>query len=367
VPVVDVRFEDNPSYRGRVFVTSSAAGESSQEGDEIEASYFTHYLLAALRGAADLSGDRLVSLEEAYRYVYKQTVARTSETVAGVQHPTYDVDVTGYGELVLTRLTTRHSYVVLPKEAAGTFYVRSQETGTLVAELAKEAGEILRLALPAGRYEITHPEADALLAREVTTVAGSDVALDLGSMTRRKLAATARKGENELATEVETPPAGHHLLALSYSTRSGYLDDAGLLHGIGTSYDWDGGVYRLGVGFAWGRDAYRRDDGIDVTLDDLTLSLRAGATARLAAWARALAALELGPVWVSQRGALPGGDVQAKSSVAFAYRGRLGLEVDLRPLILSATGSAGQVVYQRSDGTAAQWVAGFEACLGTRF
>jgi uncharacterized caspase-like protein len=56
VPVVDVRFDDH-TYRGRVFITSSTAGESSQESDQLKASFFTHYLLSGLRGAADDSDD----------------------------------------------------------------------------------------------------------------------------------------------------------------------------------------------------------------------------------------------------------------------------------------------------------------------
>lgn len=61
-------FDEARSYEGRVYITSSAAGERAQESDEIQGSVFTHYLLAGLRGAADDSGDRRVSLEEAYRF-----------------------------------------------------------------------------------------------------------------------------------------------------------------------------------------------------------------------------------------------------------------------------------------------------------
>jgi uncharacterized caspase-like protein len=55
---------------GEVVITSSSADELSQESDEVGGSYFTHYLLSGLRGAADTSGDGEVTLDEAYRYVY---------------------------------------------------------------------------------------------------------------------------------------------------------------------------------------------------------------------------------------------------------------------------------------------------------
>jgi uncharacterized caspase-like protein len=53
------------SAEGYAFLTSSAATEASQESDTIESSYFTHSLVAGLRGAADTIGDGRVPLNEA--------------------------------------------------------------------------------------------------------------------------------------------------------------------------------------------------------------------------------------------------------------------------------------------------------------
>src|SRR5690606_40141662 len=42
--------------RGHAYLTSSAADEVAQESDRIGGSFFTHHLLAGLRGAADAKG-----------------------------------------------------------------------------------------------------------------------------------------------------------------------------------------------------------------------------------------------------------------------------------------------------------------------
>lgn len=58
---------------GHAFLTSSSADEAAQESDRIGASFFTHYLVSGLRGAADASGDRRITLTEAYRFAFEET------------------------------------------------------------------------------------------------------------------------------------------------------------------------------------------------------------------------------------------------------------------------------------------------------
>src|SRR5262249_26036883 len=50
--------------RGHAFLTSSSAEEAAQESDQIGSSFFTHYLVSGLRGAADTTGDGRITLLE---------------------------------------------------------------------------------------------------------------------------------------------------------------------------------------------------------------------------------------------------------------------------------------------------------------
>jgi len=91
--------DESTSMRGHAFLTSSAATEVAQESDRIHASYFTHYLVSGLRGAADLSGDGRITLNEAYQFAFNETLGRTVDTKGGVQHPSYDINMSGTGDV----------------------------------------------------------------------------------------------------------------------------------------------------------------------------------------------------------------------------------------------------------------------------
>ena len=104
IPEFAIKLEDRVEAEGTAMISSSTAGESSQESDRLRASFFSHHLVNALRGAADRNGDGRVTLSEAYAYSYAQTLRSSGQTLQ-LQHPTYAYDVKGSGDLVLTTLS----------------------------------------------------------------------------------------------------------------------------------------------------------------------------------------------------------------------------------------------------------------------
>ena len=138
---------------GQVVITSSSGDEASQESDEIGGSYFTHFLSSALVGAADEDGDDLVTLAETYRYVYHETVYRTSATRSGTQHPTYEWDLAGKGDVVLADLSASRSTLVFPADMYGAYAIFDQNRRAFVAEVELK-GDGLELALRPGTYLI---------------------------------------------------------------------------------------------------------------------------------------------------------------------------------------------------------------------
>ncbi|MCA9689359.1 MAG: caspase family protein [Myxococcales bacterium] len=140
---------------GHAYLTSSSDDEAAQESDRIRGSFFTHFLLTGLRGAADVNGDRLVTLNEAYRFAFDETLARTELTAGGPQHAAYDIKLTGTGDVVMTDLRETTSKLEIAAEVGGRIYVRT-EGGELVAELYKPpaAGAVV-LAVEPGTYKIT--------------------------------------------------------------------------------------------------------------------------------------------------------------------------------------------------------------------
>jgi len=140
------------SVAGHAFLTSSSADEAAQESDRVGGSFFTHFFTTGLRGAADVDGDRYVTLTEAYRFAFEETLARTESTRGGAQHAAYDIQLAGSGDLVMTDLRKPSATLVLGADVVGRISVR-RVGGPLAAELYKPAGS-LALAIEPGAYQI---------------------------------------------------------------------------------------------------------------------------------------------------------------------------------------------------------------------
>ena len=111
------------------------------------------YLLSGMRGAADSNRDGRVTLNEAYQFAYNETLQRTETSRAGAQHPAYDIQLAGTGDLVMTDLHTSTSRLVLSRELFGRIYVRDA-SGHLLVELRKEPSYPVELGLEPGPYQV---------------------------------------------------------------------------------------------------------------------------------------------------------------------------------------------------------------------
>ena len=79
---------------GRVIITASGTNEVSMELAELNHGIFTYHLLKAINGEADANGDRMITIDEIYDYVY-ENVLRDSRDYGGCQHPMKKGESTG--------------------------------------------------------------------------------------------------------------------------------------------------------------------------------------------------------------------------------------------------------------------------------
>jgi WD40 repeat protein/uncharacterized caspase-like protein/uncharacterized protein YgiM (DUF1202 family) len=84
--------------KGRVVLTASRAGEVSEERDDLGHGVFTYYLLEGLKGKADIDGDGVVTVDEAYSYISTHVPQATGQN----QHPVKKGEVEG--QLILGRI-----------------------------------------------------------------------------------------------------------------------------------------------------------------------------------------------------------------------------------------------------------------------
>ena len=358
VPIVDVDvLENDKRYRGGIFITAGAPGENAQESDELEASFFTHYLLSGLRGAADTSGDRRISLDEAYRFAYRHTLTRTRGTMLGPQHPTRHLNVEGQGQLVLTWLSERSSYLVIPEQRSGTYFLRETDSETLIAEVNKPAEQRVRIALEPGDYEIAKAENGLFLSQVVSIRPAQSVLLDESQMSARPLAEMQRKGG---------PAASVASLAVSYRLSTGYLFDAAPQHGAAASYLFSLGRLSLGPVLSVASSRYQRTDEIDVSLLTVEAGLRLRATLYTFWRVGLFAGLELLAAWNQQQGTLAGAREKI-TAYSFPERAIVGAHIELvSPFALVLYGHAGAIVYDTPSGPTARFSAGAGAGLELR-
>ncbi|MBN1838325.1 MAG: caspase family protein [Spirochaetales bacterium] len=211
--------DESSEMKGHAFLTSSSADEAAQESDRIEGSFFTHYLIAGMRGAADSTRDGQISLNEAYAYAFSETLARTESTAGGPQHPSYNIQLTGTGDLTVTDLRVASSGLWIQEDVGGRLFVRDQQ-GRLVVELRKDPSVPVLLALPAGEYLLRMERDGGMYESFVRLRVGRKEAIDSQDFVPLRTERATSRGpipswsheepfrmdEEELAARQGTPP-----------------------------------------------------------------------------------------------------------------------------------------------------------------
>lgn len=188
---------------GHAFLTSTSEHEAAQESARIRGSFFTYFLLSGLRGAADINQDRRVTLQEAYRFAFEETLARTETTAGGSQHPAYDIELVGTGDLVLTTLNQPSTEVEIAPEVSGRLLLHDQMTQRST-ELYKPPGSrALVLSLDVGVYRVTLDDGSQLWRGSLDLRSGRQQ-LNAGQLRPVPVEAVVRRGswpEEELSIE----------------------------------------------------------------------------------------------------------------------------------------------------------------------
>ncbi len=155
---------------GTVELRASSEGEAAQESEELEGAIFTHFLISGLRGAADADTDGGVTLNELYSYAFRRTLLR-SGTAQVLQHPEFAADLSGAGEVVLSRPKLASATLDVPANA-GRYLIFSMPSSRVVGELSGIGAS--RLAVPQSRLLVVRRNGeDTRVAELDLTMGGS--------------------------------------------------------------------------------------------------------------------------------------------------------------------------------------------------
>jgi hypothetical protein len=302
-PPLDPTALFNVATEGTALVSSSSGLESAHEADAVNGSFFTHHFAAGLLGAADRTGDGNVTLEEAFDYAKERTVRDSARLASTPQHPSFDLQLRGRQDIVLTSIATSSSALEVT-EASAPIEIIHLPSGVTIAEAPPGQGSV-RIAVPPGHYLVRSVVADRVLSREIDIRAGETAVIAGGQLVATGDARLALKGDKASGArpidESSTPPAHGgevQVFAGVSDTASATPVGAPVLGGGGSG---------LTRGFTYGLAAnYGITDrfAIGATLDDpLSLSYRFGKEGGFEAIPR----LVLGGIGYSDAAGLSGG------------------------------------------------------------
>ncbi len=198
--------DESSTMRGYAFLTSNTEHEAAQESERVKGSFFTYYLMTGMRGAADVSGDGKVTLDEAYQFAYQETLARTLRTQGGTQHPAYDMNLVGTGNVVITDVRQTSAGLLLSDELVGRLFIRT-ENNQLVAELQKPAGRAIELGLEPGKYNLDIQRQSQVAVAAVELKPGERLALRNSAFQTASSEQTVSRGGTEADQSPHPPKA----------------------------------------------------------------------------------------------------------------------------------------------------------------
>ncbi len=188
---------ERPSLTGKIVIASAGPDQSAFESQELGGSLFTQHFIAGLRGAADLSRDGRVTLEEAYRYAYARTLDSAAALSATPQTPEFDMDLRGAGELVLAETHRGRARLTLAIEAPGEWTVAPLDGSAEVLRFVKSAGPA-ELALEPGTFRLRARSGDGFAEETLQLQDGGAQIVTDADLARWPQAPAGRKGSGAI-------------------------------------------------------------------------------------------------------------------------------------------------------------------------
>jgi NAD(P)-dependent dehydrogenase (short-subunit alcohol dehydrogenase family) len=204
---VPVRYANELDVNGSAILTSSSAGEFSQESKDLQGSLFTHYFVAALRGAADFDHDGRVTLWEAYSQTKVRMLHRFASSPDAMQTPSFNMDIKGSDQVVLTRLDQGQASLILRGLPKGEYRVLDAANGLQVAEVfLDDPHGSSELALPKAAYKVYQVAGDVGLEGFADLRHDKRIELSLNDFRQSELGSLASKGANPPALAGDAAP-----------------------------------------------------------------------------------------------------------------------------------------------------------------
>ncbi|MDH5742908.1 MAG: hypothetical protein OEZ52_05155, partial [Candidatus Aminicenantes bacterium] len=143
------------------------------------------------------------TLNEAYQFTFKETLAETTKTMSGPQHPYYNIEMSGTGDVVITDIRRGSAILVLTPEISGRIFIHDRKN-SLVVELTKPAGRTIELGLEEGEYRVINLLEGQVFESKIKLVSSSEFALNAEEFSKSDKKYTTPRGARSIQVQKET-------------------------------------------------------------------------------------------------------------------------------------------------------------------
>jgi hypothetical protein len=222
----EVRVPFHIASEGTVLLASSSGLENSHETEALKGSFFTHHLIAGLRGAAEQHPGGEVTVQSAFNYANEMTIRDTAAVAETPQHPSFDMKLHGRRDLVLAQVQNSPS-VLDVEEQTGPLQLVQLSSGVVVLELPEGQRDV-HLAVPPGKYLLRKHSAQGMYVREIDVESQASQSVGEGSLQLVGNDALLSK-DATLIQPVELKPSKHMFaLGVDYSLNSVFFEDVSI-------------------------------------------------------------------------------------------------------------------------------------------
>ena len=221
--------EDSEQAEGILYITSGGPGAASFESEDLKGGYFTDALVSGLRGPADVTGDGVVAIWEAFEWARSKTMLETRHHIQQ-QTPRlrFAEDTSTNGRVPFTFLSDSKGKLVLPAEEQATYFVTRVLTGRRVATIPPDASKVL--SIDPGRYLIDRIRGEKIATLRVEVTADAPRTIANAEFTRLKTRSYVQRG-GAMQAELHDDRESRLRVGARYQLRSPGVEDAPLTHG----------------------------------------------------------------------------------------------------------------------------------------
>lgn len=236
--------DDQLRSEGTIVLSSSSRGEQAQESEDYKGAVFSHHLINGLRGLADYNADGRVTLLEVFDYARASTRMEEIGGATEKQNPSFDFDVVGESDPVLSRLERVRSRILFRRMPATGLEVYNAQTMELEHRLWMTSKDSAYYYLPSGKFILRYPEREGYRVSNVDLTWTPEIAVGPEDFRMLRRSLLSRKGGVSASLDV-------HGLQIASRPAPPFLD-APL---FGAEYVFRTFAFKQHLGFFYGRQA----------------------------------------------------------------------------------------------------------------